>query len=864
MRRILREIDTDYFFDRLLEPPASGLSPHGTNGEPDQQLEALEDVHRAILGYVKTSKKQRIVPRQQLSSHELRQVAEGVGGVGLTKLLQLVVIAAINGPGKQGTLERMASFPDSRVKLALMDTIKGFSMGEGRDAKPSDENGEVIAEVKEIGGRSGKDEFEYEAELGRQAAERKSLEDRMAQMQEQLEQQATELEILREGDGRAVQASKSPTKGKKAGAIEVSQLKEMQKVWSKQENVIVDLEHRLHESREENSSLNRMIEGLQASKNAQQKLIDDLDAMRVERDSLAKKASTFDRYKGKLEAHRKLELEVVELRRQLEAARQNTTDEDDQDDQDGSGIPGTSSSIKVLGLMTTIDQLRTTISRIEKDYDQEASMRRTAQQQNQELQAHIRDLQEQHRDLLADLDEQQLQQGQQQRYGTGTDCADDGARLARLSLNSAAFTDSNSPTEGEPLESERRVRQLEEELVALRAASGKQDAEPEEVLQQRVTDLEHREISLRTQFETAFEARVLAEVQRDALLNTNADADEALDHYHIQNPEWRAPDPATVQLVGELQALLTERAAAHVQIDSLKAAAQEQAAHVQQLATELLALAQDSEAARVRIVREALESTRLAHQADLKRLSREARTQAAESEWCSERLAGIIVERAGLQRRVAALGDKGVGLEAENKNLRSVVGALEEGLEGKEDEECEGRERETKREREVFRLLREVVRAGLERARVLEVSHKRRDLGEIARKLLADGLGLPQTLRDAEATVRDLQLQLAALERDDEKAAVRHVKERAREEIVRFPPFLPSFYPSIHPHPSNPSNMLTSLGGRRADGAPRQTGGHDEGATAHKRRVAYPQLEVRQGWWRGEGDLSGLAGWRRR
>lgn len=137
-----------------------------------------------------------------------------------------------------------------------------------------------------------------------------------------------------------------------------------------------------------------------------QKLQDLYDEVKNERDSLAKKANTIDRYKQKIEANQGLEKEVRDLRSQLEDVRQQAP------------LLETLKS-QTTGQEMTIEKYRRTLANVEQDYSEIQTKMRQVELDNSSLMLRVQASQDQQAviaDLQRKLDE--LQAGDPPTNGT--------------------------------------------------------------------------------------------------------------------------------------------------------------------------------------------------------------------------------------------------------------------------------------------------------------------------------------------------------------------------------------------------------------------------------------------------------------
>jgi protein HOOK3 len=103
-----------------------------------------------------------------------------------------------------------------------------------------------------------------------------------------------------------------------------------------------------------------------------QKIRDELDEVKVERDNLAKKANTLDKFKQKLRETQNLESENKGLRKALEEVRNEQRTGDD-------------ARQELAGVKMMIQQYRTTVEKVEQDNHELQTLKRHLEIENSAL-----------------------------------------------------------------------------------------------------------------------------------------------------------------------------------------------------------------------------------------------------------------------------------------------------------------------------------------------------------------------------------------------------------------------------------------------------------------------------------------------
>ena len=276
----------------------------------------MKHIHDALSIFIQEECDQRLpLPS---GKPDLKAIAQSASLNDTIALLKLVVIAAINCADRIGYLQKIQTLSESTQEVLMTTAQEASEMEEARDeAEETFQDPRSAAEVSHALSQpraSGNRDLESEERLGkviadnqRIAHEKRDLETKLDDLQNRYSrlranQEAT-LEELRQTNerltsilsGTADQNSSSPH----------------------QTTIIVTLEERLAIVDSELEELRKTNEVLKIKNDKVQKLQDDLDELRIDRDKLSRKANAADKYKQKLEAINDIEKENTQLRERV-------------------------------------------------------------------------------------------------------------------------------------------------------------------------------------------------------------------------------------------------------------------------------------------------------------------------------------------------------------------------------------------------------------------------------------------------------------------------------------------------------------------------------------------------------------------
>ncbi|SLM34318.1 Hook-related protein family [Lasallia pustulata] len=342
---ILRDIDSAYFVGELPEGPSD-------TGEWSKRWQNLKHITKSLMFYIRDVCGQPLPEDPSLGDLKMiaynADTAERLIKPGLERgdyftsdtdytlqLVKLVLVAAINSPKATGYIAKMPtlSFPTQAFLKESIEELQNTTNAASDSDIPSTPTPSSPPPPPQIDA-----ELIFEERYGKVMADNerlaqenqdvrknvRDLRDRLAHLQENnavLQESLTAAE-----DALQLHASAEATNG-------VLSLKPLQLRIQDQEDIIAGQEATISEYQTSTEALQKTIERTHVSSAKLQKLQDEIDELKVERDGLAKKANTVDKYKQKLQASQDLEKDNELLRAEIDDIRQNarnTTDDQEQ------------------------------------------------------------------------------------------------------------------------------------------------------------------------------------------------------------------------------------------------------------------------------------------------------------------------------------------------------------------------------------------------------------------------------------------------------------------------------------------------------------------------------------------------------
>ncbi|KIX99163.1 uncharacterized protein Z520_04739 [Fonsecaea multimorphosa CBS 102226] len=304
--RTLQQIDRFSFPGKLPEDP-----------ETDQWINKwtnLKHIYDALSIFLVEECGQRLP--QPGGRPDLKAIAQSSSLTDTVALLKLLVVAAINCSDRIDYLKRMQELAVSTQEV-LMQTVQEAEEdgGEADEADVEDPNEQAQEELLSSPRRSTEMEsvLESEERLGKVIADNQRIAYEKRELQKQLDESYSRYEKLQERFDQAqddLKESNDRLAAILAGKSDIS----TRPLDSKHDTLIATLENRVLEAESEVEELRKNNEVLKIKAEKAQKLQDDYDEMKIDRDRLARKANTAEKYRQKLEASQDLEKDNTNLR----------------------------------------------------------------------------------------------------------------------------------------------------------------------------------------------------------------------------------------------------------------------------------------------------------------------------------------------------------------------------------------------------------------------------------------------------------------------------------------------------------------------------------------------------------------------
>lgn len=316
---VLQDIDPQYFLDEL---PERNPSEHWLS-----KLQNLKHVHKLVVNYIRQQPDG--CPSGLDLAPNLEVVAEKSSLKDTNKLLKLILIAAIRSPNATSYVETLQS-----LSTPAQETLKNiFEEAENGQQEPADS----VEDVKEdsVNREHPVDlELQFEERVGKVLAENDRLTHEKKELEKALEDLHNRLARLQENND-TLQTRLASTEDRlgnlKSGKGDLGfNAKALESRARQQEDIIASQETRLSAAQDENDSLRMTVESLRVKNERFQRLQDDYDVLKTERDQLARKANAAEKYRSKLQASQDFEKENQALKVQIKDLQQQLKDSDSQ------------------------------------------------------------------------------------------------------------------------------------------------------------------------------------------------------------------------------------------------------------------------------------------------------------------------------------------------------------------------------------------------------------------------------------------------------------------------------------------------------------------------------------------------------
>lgn len=251
---------------------------------------------------------------------DLKAISQSSSLTDTIALLKLLVVAAINCADRIEYLKQMQELTETTQEV-LMQTVQEA----GEDESGTDEADLPGADIPTNHDetptsprRSGEMEsvLESEERLGKVIADNQRIAHEKRELQKQLDEHHVRYVKLQERFDQ-VQDELKETGDRLTAVLAGRSDSSTRPLDSKHDTLIATLENRVLEAEAEVEELRKSNEVLKIKAEKAQKLQDDYDEMKIDRDKLARKANTAEKYRQKLEASQDLEKDNASLRTKL-------------------------------------------------------------------------------------------------------------------------------------------------------------------------------------------------------------------------------------------------------------------------------------------------------------------------------------------------------------------------------------------------------------------------------------------------------------------------------------------------------------------------------------------------------------------
>lgn len=253
---------------------------------------------------------------------DLKAIAQSSSLTDIVTLLKLLVVAAINCAERIEFLKQMQQLAESTQEV-LMQTVQeaGESDAEGegdsQDGAADLVQHDLIEPHQDPASPRRSVEIDSvlasEERLGKVIADNQRIAHEKRELQKQLDDFHTRYEKLQERCDLAQDELKET--GDRLSAVLAGRSEGSSRpLDAKHDTLIATLENRVEETESEIEELRKANEVWKIKAEKAQKLQDDYDEMKIERDRLARKANTAEKYRQKLEASQDLEKDNANLR----------------------------------------------------------------------------------------------------------------------------------------------------------------------------------------------------------------------------------------------------------------------------------------------------------------------------------------------------------------------------------------------------------------------------------------------------------------------------------------------------------------------------------------------------------------------
>ncbi|KAJ5220894.1 Microtubule binding protein HOOK3 [Penicillium citrinum] len=317
---ILQDIDPQYFLDEI---PEREPGDHWVS-----KWQNLKHIYKLLTNYIRHQNNDTIPPGLD-PSPDLEAIAEKASTKETNKLLKILLIAAIYSPNAATYVQTLQEL-STPTQEALKEIIQEAQDGEHEPLDGADELREEIAKADNPGDL----ELKFEERVGKVLAENDRLTHDKKELQKDLGDMHNRLARLQENND-TLQNRLASTEDRlvtlKSGKGDLGfNAKALESKTRQQDDLIASQEAKLSAAQDEIDSLLMTVESLKVKNQRYQKLQDDYDELRTDRDQLARKANAAEKYRQKLQASQDFEKENSTLKNQIKDLQQQLKESDSQ------------------------------------------------------------------------------------------------------------------------------------------------------------------------------------------------------------------------------------------------------------------------------------------------------------------------------------------------------------------------------------------------------------------------------------------------------------------------------------------------------------------------------------------------------
>lgn len=317
---ILQDIDPQYFLDEI---PEREPGDHWV-----AKWQNLKHIYKLLSNYIRHQNNDSIPPGLD-PSPDLEAIAEKASAKETNKLLKILLIAAIYSPNA-GTYVQTLQELSTPTQEGLKEIIQEAQDGEHEPLDGADELKEELAKAD----HTGELELKFEERVGKVLAENDRLTQDKKELRKDLGDMHNRLARLQENND-TLQNRLASTEDRlvtlKSGKGDLGfNAKALESKTRQQDDLIASQEAKLSAAQDEIDSLLMTVESLKVKNQRYQKLQDDYDELRTDRDQLARKANAAEKYRLKLQASQDFEKENSTLKNQIKDIQQQLKESDSQ------------------------------------------------------------------------------------------------------------------------------------------------------------------------------------------------------------------------------------------------------------------------------------------------------------------------------------------------------------------------------------------------------------------------------------------------------------------------------------------------------------------------------------------------------